>query len=406
MPQSTAQPLSPVERIIVLTLAAINFTHIMDAMIMMPLGDIFMNIFAIDPQQFSLLVSAYATGAFISSLLAVFYLDIFDRRRGLIFLYSGFVFGTFLCGLAPSYLSLLLIRFATGLFGGVIGAMALSIVSDVFKFERRGKAMGYLMAGFSAAAALGVPLGLFLADQFNWRMPFFTVAGFGVILLGLIIWKFPSLTGHLESVDKVRSFKNVFGAIFLDRNQVNALILGFVLVMGHFLIIPFIAPYMSRNVGFTQAEITYIYFLGGAATVFSSPMFGKFTDRYGVMPVFITLMVLSFIPVIWITHMPPSPVWVALIATTFFFITGSGRMIPPQTLITAAATPRTRGSFMSIKSALQQLAIALASAISGFIVVFGEDGTLDRYNYVGYLAVIVCIIAMILAPRIKVAQGN
>ena len=239
MSKSPTERLSSQERIIVLTLAAINFTHIMDAMIMMPLGDIFMNIFAIDPQQFSLLVSAYASGAFISSLLAVFYLDVFDRRRGLIFLYAGFVVGTFLCGLAPSYYWLLTIRFITGLFGGVIGAMALSIVSDVFRFERRGKAMGYLMAGFSAAAALGVPLGLFLADQFSWKMPFFTVAGMGAVLLGLIIWKFPSLTGHLESVDKVRSFRNVLGAIFLDRNQVNALVLGFRIGHGTFSHYPF-----------------------------------------------------------------------------------------------------------------------------------------------------------------------
>ena len=398
--------MTPTERIIVISLAAVNFTHIMDSMIMMPLGDIFMTLFEINPQQFSLLVSSYAGAAFLSSLLAVFYLDTFDRKRGLVFIYAGFSIGTIICGFAPSYWFLLGIRFLTGLFGGVIGAMALSIISDVFPFERRGKAIGYLMAGFSGAAALGVPMGLLLADLVSWRMPFFFVGGLGSILLALIVWKFPSLRGHLESVDKNRSFKNVFGAIFLDRNQVNALVLGFVLVLGHFLIIPFIAPYMTRNVGFTQTEITYIYFLGGLATVFSSPFVGRLTDRYGVMPVFLTLMIASFVPVVWITNMPPSPVWIALVATTIFFITGSGRMIPPQTLITAAATPKTRGSFMSVKSAMQQLAIALASAMSGFIVVFGEGGSLERYNLVGYLAITVCIVAMLLAPRIRVASGN
>ena len=398
--------LTPSERIIVISLAAINFTHIMDSMIMMPLGDIFMRLFEIGPSQFSLLVSSYAIAAFLSSLLAVFYLDTFDRKRGLLIIYAGFTFGTILCGFAPSYPFLLAIRFTTGLFGGVIGAMALSIISDVFPFERRGKAMGYLMAGFSGAAALGVPLGLFLADLVSWRMPFFFIGGMGTILLILIGFKFPSLRGHLAQVSSDRSFKSVFGAIFLDRNQVNALILGFVLVLGHFLIIPFIAPYMTRNVGFSQMEITYIYFLGGLATVFSSPLVGRLTDKYGVMSVFMTLMIASFVPVVWITHMPPSPIWVGLTATTIFFVTGSGRMIPPQTLITAAATPSTRGSFMSIKSAFQQLAIALASGISGLIVVLGPENTLENYNYVGYLAIGVCILALVLTPRIKVASGN
>ncbi|RLD21286.1 MAG: MFS transporter, partial [Bacteroidetes bacterium] len=270
--------MTPTERIVVVILAAINFTHIMDSMIMMPLGDVFMKLFEINPQEFSLLVSAYAIGAFCSSIVAVFYLDVFDRRKALIFIYTGFSIGTILCGFAPSYFFLLGIRFLTGLFGGVIGAMALSIVSDVFQFERRGKAIGFLMAGFSAAAALGVPTGLFLADMFSWRMPFFFIGSMGLILLMLILWKFPSLQGHLEAVDSDRSFKNVFGAIFLDKNQVNALVLGFVLVLGHFLIIPFLAPYMTRNVGFTQGQITYIYFLGGLATVFSSPLIGKLTD--------------------------------------------------------------------------------------------------------------------------------
>ncbi len=398
--------MTPNERIVVVTLAAINFTHIMDSMIMMPLGDIFMKIFEIGPQQFSMLVSAYAIGAFCSSIVAVFYLDVFDRRQGLIFIYFGFTVGTILCGFAPSYNFLLAIRFLTGLFGGVIGAMALSIVSDVFKFERRGKAIGYLMAGFSAAAALGVPTGLFLADTFSWRMPFFFVGGLGTILLSLIMWKFPSLRGHMESIDSDRSFKNVFGAIFLDKNQVNALVLGFVLVFGHFLIIPFLAPYMTRNVGFTQGEIIYIYFLGGLATVFSSPLIGRLTDKHGVIPVFTVLMVLSFIPTIWITNMPVSPIWVALIVTTFFFIVGSGRMIPPQTLITAAATPRTRGSFMAVKSAFQQFAIALAAGISGFIVIINDEGQLDHYDWVGYLAVGICIVALGLVPRIRVAHGN
>jgi len=398
--------MTPNERIVVVTLAAINFTHIMDSMIMMPLGDIFMKLFEINPQQFSLLLSAYAIGAFFSSIVAVFYLDVFDRRRALIIIYTGFSLGTILCGFAPSYYFLLGIRFLTGIFGGVIGAMALSIVSDVFQFERRGKAIGFLMAGFSAAAALGVPTGLFLADIFSWRMPFFFIGGMGLVLLTLILWKFPSLREHLDSVDSVRSFKNVFGAIFLDKNQVNALILGFVLVLGHFLIIPFLAPYMTRNVGFTQSQITYIYFLGGIATIFSSPLVGRLTDKHGVIRLFVILMLLSFIPVVWITHMPVSPVWLALIVTTFFFVVGSGRMIPPQTLITAAATPRTRGSFMAIKSAFQQFAIALAAGISGLIVVFDDQGQLDNYNWVGYLAIVICIVAMMLAPRIKVAHGN
>jgi DHA1 family inner membrane transport protein len=396
--------LSSTERTILITLVAINFTHIMDVMIIMPLGDVFMKLFEITPYQFSILVSAYAIAAFFASLLAVLYLDVFDRRKGLIFITVGFTVGTFGCAFATSYAMLVTLRLLTGLFGGIVGAMVLSIVSDTFQYERRGRALGWTMGGFAAAAALGVPFGLFLAEMFSWRMPFFVISGVGFLLLIFMYLRFPPMRDHLAQIDKKRW--NVVRQIFLDRNQVRALVLGFVLILGHFLIIPFIAPYMVRNVGFTQLDITYIYLIGGLLTAFSSPFFGRLTDQYGVIKVFVVLMVLSFIPVIWITHMPPTPIWLALIATSIFFILGSGRMIPPQTSITAAASPRTRGSFMSVKSALQQLAVALGSGVSGVIVVMREDGTLGGYGWVGYLSIAVCIIAMLIAPGIKVAKGN
>lgn len=284
--------------------------------------------------------------------------------------------------------------------------------------------MGVLMAAFSAAAALGVPLGLFLADRFSWEAPFLFVGGVGVLLILNIFLRFPQMVEHIQS-EKVepsgagdvldtlsnvrvrkKSLSFILREIFSDQNQVRALTLSFVLILGHFLIIPFIAPYMTRNVGFSQAQITYIYFLGGIFTVFSAPLVGKLTDRFGAKRLFPILMVLSFIPTLWITHMPETLVPVALIATSLFFVLGSGRMIPPQAMITAAVGPSNRGSFMSVKSAFQQAAIALASVLSGLIVTTGEAERLIGYNWVGYFAIVVCLLAIFLSRNLKVAAGN
>lgn len=387
-------------------LAAINFTHIVDVMILMPLGDLFISIYNISPIQFSILVASYAIGAFISSLIGMFYLDVFDRKKALMFIYTGFIVGTIACGFTNSYESLLVIRFITGLFGGMIGALVLSVVSDLYKFEERGKAMGIIMGAFSAAAALGVPLGLFLADMFSWRIPFFFIGGVGLLNLFILYTYFPSMTDHLKSVNKDRSISKVFGAVFNDQNQVNALILGFVLVLGHFLIIPFITPYMTRNVGFEQSEVTYIYFLGGVLTVFTAPFFGNLTDKIGAIKLFTILMSLSFIPVFILTNLPVVPIYAALIVTSSFFILGSGRFIPPNTLITAAAGAASRGSFMSVKSALQQLAVGLASVIGGYIITFDENEKLEHYDIVGYISIAICIVGFYLVRRVKVAKGN
>ena len=104
------------ERYILLTLAAIQFTNILDFIIMMPLGPQLMRIFSISTQEFGFAVSAYTFSAGISGFLAAFFLDRFDRKKSLLSLYLGFTVGTFLCSVAPTYWFLLSARVITGFF--------------------------------------------------------------------------------------------------------------------------------------------------------------------------------------------------------------------------------------------------------------------------------------------------
>jgi predicted MFS family arabinose efflux permease len=376
----------------------------MDVMIMMPLSDIFMKEFGIRASQFSFLISSYAIGAFLSSLLGVFTLDFFGRRQSLLFVYGGFTISTFFCGWAGSYEALLGIRFVTGIFGGLIGALALAIVSDLYSFKERGKAIGILMAAFSAASALGVPFGLYFAAVYSWSFPFYFLAAAGLLLFTMIYFTMPEMEAH--TLQEKRSIRRTITDIIDDSNQVRALWLGVFLVLGHFLVIPFITPSMVRNVGFEQYQISYIYLAGGILTIVTGPLIGWITDRYGALKTFFVVVVLSFVPVIFITHMGPTSIPVALIVTSAFFVLGSGRMISPNTMITAAVGPKTRGSFMSVKSALQQLSVAVASLVAGAIVFVNEAGELDHYYYVGYLSIGFCLLAMWLAPKLKVASGN
>lgn len=376
-------------------------------MIIMPLGDIFIKEFDITAAQFSILVSAYSFAAFFSSLIGVFYLDIFDRKKALLFIYFGFAIGTFLCSYADSYEWLLGLRIGTGLFGGMISAMVLSIVSDLYLFKERGKAMGMLMGAFSVASALGVPFALYLAAKGDWHTPFFILGLSCIVVCIIVIFTFPNMNEHLKTIDSDRSLSHTLSAITSDRNQLNALLAGFVLVMAHFMIIPFISPYLIKNVGFSQMEITYQFFFGGLATVISSPLIGRAVDKYGVMKVLILTMILSFIPTLIITNLSFVPVSIGVMYTTLFFVLATGRMIAPNTIITAAASQTNRGSFMSFKSALQQLAVALSALISGQIIFINKETDLyENYNIVGYLAIVLGIATLFLVKRIKVAKGN
>lgn len=389
------------ERLLLLALAAVNFTHIMDFMIMMPLGPQLMNLLNIDPQQFSLAVSAYAITAGVSSFISAFFVDRFDRKKVLVFAYVGFLLGTFSCAFAPNYEFLVAARVLAGLFGGMIGAQVLAIVADTFEYHRRASAMGVLMTAFSAASVAGVPTGLWLAAKFSWHVPFLAIGFLGIAVLVLVILAVPPINKHIREKDPSQKPFQVLTDIFETPNQMRALSLSIVLMLGHFAIIPFIAPSLVGNVGYHQDDIFLIYFVGGLLTIFSAPLVGKLADKKGKYPVFVTFALLSLIPVWLITNLWPMPLWAVLSIAGLFFIVVNGRMIPTQALVSSVVHPQQRGGFMSINSSMQQLATGLSALIGGAIVSKSPDGRILQYDLVGYFSIVLILASIWLAGRVK-----
>jgi MFS transporter, DHA1 family, inner membrane transport protein len=390
------------ERWILLLLAAVNFTHIVDFMIMMPLSTHIMPVFKINPQQFSFVVSAYTFSAGLAGFAAAFFVDKFDRKKVLTFGYGGFLLGTLCCALAPSYKLLLVARIVAGLFGGLIGAQVLSIVADLVPFSRRAKAMGIIMAGFGVASVVGVPAGLLLAINFSWHMPFLFVFGLGLIILIIIQLYLPSMKLHLQQEALGQHWYVALQQLMSNKNQRKALTLMVVMMLGHFSIIPFIAPYMEHNVGLSKEEVGYIYLVGGMAALVSAPLVGKLADQYGKQKIYSLFVVMCTVPLLLITHMPPWPLGVVLLVAFIFFSFTTGRFIPAQAIVSQVVVPAQRGSFMSINSALQQLAAGFAALLAGTIVV--EDPvthSLSRYNWVGIIALCFTLLSLVLVRRVK-----
>ncbi|MBN8571521.1 MAG: MFS transporter [Ignavibacteria bacterium] len=387
------------EKLLLYTLATIQFTAIMDFMIVMPLGPQLMRLFDINPSQFGIIVSSYTFAAGFTGLVGAFFIDRFDRKTALLFNYIGFSIGTILCALAPTYEWLVAARIVTGLFGGVMGALVMSIVGDVVPEFRRATAMGIVMASFSVASIFGVPFGLFLANWAGWHMPFYFLGFMGLIVSGIIYKIVPSVNSHLtkERPSPIQVIKNVFGST----PRVRALMFMFVLVLGQFSIIPYISPYLVANVGFPESNLTYMYLLGGCATIFTSPFIGRMADKYGKPKIFTIMALLSIIPLITTTHMPHAPVWVVLTFSTLFFVFISGRMVPSMALITSTVPPQHRGSFMSINSSAMQLGSGVASFLSGMVIAKAPTGEILNYSYVGYGSVAFTLLAIFLALRIK-----
>jgi MFS transporter, DHA1 family, inner membrane transport protein len=393
------------EKIIVFLLACINFTHIMDFMIMMPLGPQLMRLFQISPQEFSFIVSSYTFSAGITGFLAAFFVDRYDRKFILVTAYIGFVIGTFACAFAPTYTFLVAARVIAGAFGGLIGAQVFSIIGDLIPYERRGSAMGNMSAAFSVASVIGVPFALYVASEWSWHATFFIIASFGAIIIPFIFTTLPSMTGHISTVQQRRPFA-VIENILQDKNQQMGLFFGVILMVGHFTIIPFISPYMVANVGFSEKDLTYIYFVGGICTFFSSPFIGKLADKYGKLKLFTIFGLLALLPIFLITNMPRLPIAWALVITAMFFVFASSRFIPANAIITSLVSPQQRGGFMSISASLQQLASGFAAFAAGLVVSKSATGELLNYEYVGYVAILVSILCVFIAQKLKIAPNE
>lgn len=385
-------------------LAAIQFTVVLDFMIIMPLGPRYMEVFKISPGQFGLIVSAYALSAGVAGIVAGFFLDRYDRKSALLTLYAGFTLGTLFCGMAPTYETLVAARVVAGAFGGVTGGLVMAIIGDVIPEQRRGRAMGMVMSSFSVASIIGVPTGLFLATSINWHIPFYALAGLCALVFGLVAVVMPTLRGHMEKKRDQTGAQQMV-SILKARDHQMALLFMAVLMCTGFTIFPFLASYMVQNVGLAEKQLPLIYLCGGLATLVSMNLIGRWADRSGKHRTFVIITAFAMIPALIITNLPHVALSVALVISTIFMVCSSGRMVPAMAMLTASIEPRYRGGFMSINSSVQQLSCGLAAWVSGHII--GQSGGhMTRFGVVGAISVGCGLAAIYLSRFLKLTSAR
>lgn len=393
------------EKLLLAALSIVQFNHIVDFMILMPLGPTLMRFFSITPEQFSNLVSAYTFSAGISGILISTIIDRFDRKHALLFFFSGFAVSTIFCGMAKSYEALLFARLLAGFFGGVIASLAIAIASDAIGPDRRATALGTLATSFSIASIFGVPLSLLLATEYNWHTPFFFL-GFLSLFVWVFIWFIiPNMKGHLQNQRK-ESFLTPFKNLFIDSRQLSTALFNVCLIMSAFTLIPFISPSFVANGGMQENDLFLVYLLGGICSIITAPLVGRYADENGKLKVFQAAALLNIIPILFITELQRNPIFVLLAISCLFFITMSARMVPAQAMISSAVTSQHRASFMSLISSIQNFSMSFAAYLSGKIIVKSESGELLHYNTVGYIAVGFTLLSLFFARRMRPAEGT
>ena len=382
-------------------MALLQFSVVLDFMIMSPLGVMIMPALRMSAGEFGLAVSAYAFSAGIAGLLTAGFADRFDRKRLLLFFFCGFLLGTLWCGLATSFASLLAARIVTGLFGGVIGSIVMAIAADLFPPAQRGRVMGLLQGGFAASQVLGLPFSIFLASRFDWHAPFIAIVLFGLLAALVIAFKLQPVNAHLGAAGTGQhsAARHLFQTVRIPRQQL-AFALTALLTTGGFMLMPFASAFVVHNVGIPLDHLPIIYLITGICTLVFSPLIGRLSDRIGAMPVFYAGCAITIATVAFYTHLGPSPLWVLIVVNVVMFVGIFSRMIPAQVTLAGVPAPEQRGSFNAINSALQQLAGGLASLVAGHIVHIGPDGHVNDFPYVGYVVIASTLVAALLMRQL------
>ncbi|HEX2211384.1 MAG TPA: MFS transporter [Longimicrobium sp.] len=393
------------EWLLLAVLTAVQFCHILDFVLMMPLAPMLMRSLHISAREFGLLVSAYTFAAAASGLLAAAFMDRYDRKRMLLFLLAGFGVGTLLCGLVEDYWLLMAARVVAGSFGGVLAGVVFAIVGDYIRPDRRGTAMGVVMGGFSAASVLGLPFGLALAERGAWETPFLFLAAVTGVVFVVAAFALPTMRGHLTGrrADDPPPFAELW-SVAREPRHVRAFVLTVAIMFSAFTVVPFLSAYLVENVGMPETKLDLIYLAGGLATIVTGPLlWGPLADRFGHARVFALTAILSIIPIAAVTNLPRVPMSTILLVTTVMMVMASGRMISVTALITGVVEPRRRGSFMSLNSSVQQGAAGAAAFVAGLLIGGGEGRPLTGYSMVGMVAIGFSLLCLVLLRGLRPA---
>ena len=389
------------QKIIILLLAILQFTIVLDFMILAPLGDILMKSMNMSTKQFGTVVSAYAISACISGIFAAGFADKFDRKKLLLFFYTGFILGTYFCAISYNYETLFIARIITGLFGGVIGSISMAIITDIFSIHQRGKVMGFVQMAFGGSQILGIPIGLVLANYWSWHATFYMVLILAILLGIALVIKLNPLTEHLKLINNKNALQHLLQTIKKKDYRIGFLATA-LLSMGGFLIMPFSTAFIVNNIHIAQSQVAIIFFFTGIFSIIIMPIVGKLSDKYDKLLIFGIGTIIAIVMVVIYTHLSPVPIWLVIIVNIVLFIGIMSRMVPATALNSAVPDAYDRGAYMSINSSLQQFAGGIAALFSGLVVVQkSKNSPIENFDILGYVMVVLMLLCFYFVYKVN-----
>jgi predicted MFS family arabinose efflux permease len=379
-------------------LGAVQFINVVDFVMVLPLGPDFARALGIPAHRLGLVAGSYTGAAAIVGLCVAPFLDRLDRRKALLWAMLGLVCGTAAGGLASGLGSMIVARVLAGAFGGPATSVALSILSDAVPPERRGRAMGKVMGAFSVASVVGVPAGLELA-RFGWQVPFFVIAGLGVVVALAVAALMPPMRGHLRSAEE-RSAGRPVGEFVRDPAVLLALGGMAVAMAGSFSIISNLSAFVQFNLGYPRERLGLLYMAGGCVSFFSMRLAGLCVDRFGSARVVVAGTALVVL-VIGLAFLPDRPLLPVVLMFVGFMLANSTRLVAFNSLTSRVPAAVDRARFMSLQSAVQHLSTSAGATLSTWVLHERADQSLEGMSKLAIFAIALSCVLPILVTLLQ-----
>jgi predicted MFS family arabinose efflux permease len=275
----------------------------------------------------------------------------------------------------------------------VVGSIVLAIITDLFPLQLRGRVMGYVQTAFAASQVLGIPVGLFLANRWNWHVGFGAIVGLAIVVFVAALILMRPVDGHLRLKQETSAFTHLFATV-TNPDYTLAFGVTTLLATGGYMLMPFGSAYTVHNLGIDIEHLPTIYLVSGLFSVLIGPLVGWASDTFGKFPTFVFGTAMSIVMVLIYTHLGQVGLTLVIVVNVLLFVGIFSRMIPSQAMISAIPAPHQRGSFSAIGASLQQLSGGLGSVFAAMVIAQNADESLRHFDRLGYIVVATSLVAL------------